>query len=145
MVGLMGQQINWVLDCDIRGFFDAIVHEWLMTFTEHSVGDCRVLRLIRKWLGAGVSEEGEWSKTVVGTPQGSVISPFLANVYLRCVLDLWVTHWRKHHAQGDVIVVRYADDFVMGFQPRLEAERCLPELRERPGRSAWNSTQRRPG
>jgi RNA-directed DNA polymerase len=130
-VGLMGRRINWVLDCDIRGFFDAIVHEWLMKFIEHRVGDRRVLRLIRKWLRAGVSEDGQWSKTVVGTPQGSVISPFLANVYLHYVLDLWVAHWRKHHAQGDVIVVRYADDFVMGFQNWLEAERCLQELRER--------------
>jgi RNA-directed DNA polymerase len=98
------------------------------------LGDRRVLRLIRKWLRAGVSEQGEWSKTVVGTPQGSVISPFLANVYLHYVLDLWVTHWRKHHARGDVIVVRYADDFVMGFQYRWEAERCLQELRERLGK-----------
>ncbi|HVI69973.1 MAG TPA: reverse transcriptase domain-containing protein, partial [Pyrinomonadaceae bacterium] len=127
-VGVMGRRINWVLDCDIRGFFDAIDHEWLMKFIEHRVGDRRVLRLIRKWLRAGVSEEGQWSKTVVGTAQGSVISPFLANVYLHYVLDLWVTHWRKHRAQGDVIVVRYADDFVMGFQHRWEAERCLQEL-----------------
>ena len=133
-VGLMERRINWVLDCDIRGFFDAIVHEWLMKFIEHRVGDRRVLRLIRKWLRAGVSEEGEWSKTVVGTPQGSVISPLLANVYLHYVLDLWVRHWRKHQAQGDVIVVRYADDFVMGFQHRLDAERCLQELRERLGK-----------
>jgi RNA-directed DNA polymerase len=133
-VGLMGRRINWVLDCDIRGFFDAIEHEWLMKFIEHRVGDDRVLRLIRKWLRAGVSEEGEWSKTVVGTPQGSVISPFLANVYLHYVLDLWVTHWRKHQARGDVIAVRYADDFVMGFQHRWEAERCLQELRERVGK-----------
>src|SRR5438093_825015 len=133
-VGLMGRRINWVLDCDIRGFFDAIDHEWLIKFIEHRVGDRRVLRLIRKWLRAGVSEEGKWSKTVVGTPQGSVISPFLANVYLHYVLDLWVTHWRKHHARGDVIVVRYADDFVIGFQHRLEAERCLQELKERLGK-----------
>src|ERR671918_1657991 len=133
-VGLMERRINWVLDCDIRGFFDAINHEWLMKFIGHRVGDRRVLRLIRKWLRAGVSEEGQWSKTVVGTPQGSVISPFLANVYLHYVLDLWVTHWRKHHAQGDVIVVRYADDFVMGFQHRLEAERCLQELKQRLGK-----------
>jgi group II intron reverse transcriptase/maturase len=87
-VGLMGRRINWVLDCDIRGFFDAIVHEWLMKFIEHRVGDRRVLRLIRKWLRAGVSEEGKWSKTVVGTPQGSVISPFLANVYLHLRVGL---------------------------------------------------------
>jgi RNA-directed DNA polymerase len=133
-VGVMGRRINWVLDCDIRGFFEAIDHEWLMKFIEHRVGDRRVLRLIGKWLRAGVSEEGKWSKTVVGTPQGSVISPFLANVYLHYALDLWVTHWRKHHAQGEVIVVRYADDFVLGFQHRLEAERCLQELRARLGK-----------
>ncbi len=133
-VGVVKRRINWVLDCDIRGFFDAIDHEWLMKFIEHRVGDRRVLRLIRKWLRAGVSDEGQWSKTVVGTPQGSVISPFLANVYLHYVLDLWVTHWRKHCAQGDVIVVRYADDFVMGLQDRLEAERCLQELKERLGK-----------
>jgi hypothetical protein len=105
-----------------------------MKFIEHRVGDRRVLRLIRKWLRAGVFEEGKWTKTGVGTAQGSVISPFLANVYLHYVLDLWVRHWRKHRAQGDVIVVRYADDFVMGFQHRLEAERCLQELRERLGK-----------
>lgn len=133
-VGLMKKRINWVLDCDIRGFFDAIVHEWMMKFIEHRVGDRRVLRLIQKWLRAGVSEEGEWSKTVVGTPQGAVISPFLANVYLHYVLDLWVAHWRKQSAQGDVIIVRYADDFVMGFQHRWEAERCLQELKERVGK-----------
>ena len=133
-VGVMGRRINWVLDCDIRGFFDAIDHGWLMKFIEHRVGDRRVLRLMGKWLRAGVSEEGKWSKTVVGTPQGSVISPLLANVYLHYVLDLWVTHWRKHHAQGDVIAVRYADDFVLGFQHRLEAERCLQELKERVGK-----------
>ena len=100
-VGLMKRRINWVLDCDIRGFFDAIDHEWLMKFIEHRVGDRRVLRLIRRWLRAGVSEEGRWSNSVVGTPQGSVISPFLANVYLHYVLDLWAAHWRKHCAQGD--------------------------------------------
>ena len=133
-VGRTKRRINWVLDCDIRGFFDAIDHEWLMKFIEHRVGDRRVLRLIRKWLRAGVFEEGKWTKTGVGTAQGSVISPFLANVYLHYVLDLWVRHWRKHRAQGDVIVVRYADDFVMGFQHRLEAERCLQELRERLGK-----------
>ncbi len=133
-VGVMGRRINWVLDCDIRGFFDAIDHGSLMKFIEHRVGDRRVLRLMGKWLRAGVSEEGKWSRTVVGTPQGSVISPLLANVYLHYVLDLWVTHWRKHHAQGDVIAVRYADDFVLGFQHRLEAERCLQELKERVGK-----------
>jgi group II intron reverse transcriptase/maturase len=120
-----------VLDADIRGFFDAIDHEWLLKFLEHRIADRRILRLIRKWLRAGVSEDGEWSRTTVGTPQGSVISPILANVFLHYVLDLWVNQWRKRHARGEVIVVRYADDFVIGFQHRDDAERCLRELRER--------------
>ncbi|MEX2578391.1 MAG: reverse transcriptase domain-containing protein [Verrucomicrobiales bacterium] len=111
--------------------FDAIDHEWLIKFLEHRVGDSRILRLIRKWLRAGVSEDGEWSETEVGTPQGAVISPLLSNVYLHYVFDLWIDWWRKHRCRGDVIVVRYADDFVIGFQNRDEAERCLEELRER--------------
>jgi group II intron reverse transcriptase/maturase len=130
-VGLDKRKVNWVLDADIRGFFDAIDHEWLLKFLEHRIADRRILRLIRKWLRAGVSDDGTWSKTTVGTPQGAVISPLLANVYLHYVLDLWAQHWRKHYAQGDVIVVRYADDFVMGFQHRSDAERCLQELRGR--------------
>jgi group II intron reverse transcriptase/maturase len=130
-VGLTERKVNWVLDADIRGFFDAINHDWLMKFIEHRIADRRILRLIRKWLRAGVSEEGRWSQTTVGTPQGAVISPLLANVYLHYVLDLWVQQWRKQHAQGDVIIVRYADDFVMGFQHRSDAERCLQELRGR--------------
>jgi group II intron reverse transcriptase/maturase len=122
-VGLTKRKVNWVLDADIQGFFDAIDHEWLMKFVEHRIADRRVLRLIRKWLRAGVSDDGEWSKSTVGTPQGAVISPLLANVYLHYVLDLWADHWRRHSAGGDVIIVRYADDFVMGFQHRCEAER----------------------
>src|ERR1700693_5123524 len=106
-------------------------HEWTMTFVEHRVADRRVLRLIRTWLRAGVSEEGNWSKTEVGTPQGAVISPLLANVYLHYVFDLWVKRWRKTQAHGDVIVVRFADDFIVGFQHRAAAERFLAELRER--------------
>src|SRR5262245_33100128 len=101
-----------------------------MKFVEHRIADRRILRLIRKWLRAGVSEDGKWSKTTVGTPQGAVISPFLANVFLHYVIDLWLESWRKT-AKGDVIYVRYADDFVMGFQDRSEAERCLRELRKR--------------
>jgi len=130
-VGVTQRKVSWVLDADIRGFFDAIDHEWLLTFLEHRIADRRILRLVRKWLRAGVSEDGEWSRTTVGTPQGSVISPILANVFLHYVLDLWVNQWRKRHARGEVIVVRYADDFVMGFQHRDDAERCLRELRER--------------
>ena len=130
-VGIMQRKVSWVLDADIRGFFDAIDHEWLLTFVEHRIADRRILRLIRKWLRAGVSEDGQWSRTTVGTPQGSVISPILANVFLHYVFDLWVNQWRKRHARGEVIVVRYADDFVIGFQYRDDAERCHRELRKR--------------
>lgn len=130
-VGLTQRKVSWVLDADIRGFFDAINHEWLLRFIEHRIADRRILRLIRKWLRAGVSDDGAWSKTTVGTPQGAVISPLLANVFLHYVLDLWVGQWRKQHARGDVIFVRYADDFVMGFQHRSDAERCLQDLRGR--------------
>jgi hypothetical protein len=117
-VGLMRTRVNWVLDADIRGFFDTLDHGWLMQFVEHRITDRRVLRLIRKWLQAGVSEDGAWSRTEVGTPQGAVISPLMANVYLHYVFDLWVQRWRTQHATGDVIVVRYADDIVMGFEHR---------------------------
>jgi group II intron reverse transcriptase/maturase len=130
-VALRQRKVNCVLDADIRGFFDNIDHAWLTQFIEHRVADRRVLRLIRKWLRAGVSEDGEWSQTTKGTPQGAVISPLLANIFLHYVLDLWVHHWRSTHARGDVIIVRYADDFVMGFQYRDDAERCLRELRKR--------------
>ena len=106
-------------------------HEWTVKFIEHRVGDSRIVRLIQKWLKAGVSEEGQWSETKVGTPQGAVISPLLANIYLHYVFDLWVEVWRQKVAQGDVIVVRYADDLVVGFQSRMEAERFLREFRER--------------
>jgi len=130
-VGIMGKKVNWVLDADIQGFFDTIDHGWLLKFIEHRIADRRMLRLIRKWLRAGVSEDGRWSRTEVGTPQGAVASPLLANVFLHYVLDLWAQQWRTHHAEGDAIIVRYADDFVMGFQYRREAERFLRSLRER--------------
>jgi len=130
-VGIMHKKVSWVLDVDIRSFFDTINHAWLMKFVECRIADPRMLRLICKWLRAGVSEEGEWSKTEVGTPQGSVISPLLSNIYLHYVLDEWVSQWRKSQARGDVIIVRYADDAVMGFQHRHEAERFLVALRER--------------
>lgn len=130
-VGINRRKVSWVLDADIRGFFDAIDHEWMMRMLEHRIADKRVLRLIRKWLRAGVSEDGQWSRTTVGTPQGAVISPLLANIFLHYVLDLWVDQWRKQTAKGDVIIVRYADDFVIGFQYRGEAERFLRELHER--------------
>ena len=130
-VGITQRKVSWVLDADIRGFFDAIDHEWMLKFLEHRIADRRVLRLIRKWLRAGVSEDGKWSRTTVGTPQGSVISPLLANVFLHYVLDLWVNQWRQRHARGKVIVVRYADDFVMGFQYQEDAQRFLEALRKR--------------
>jgi RNA-directed DNA polymerase len=130
-VGITRKQVNWVLDADIRGFFDNLDHEWLLKFMQHRVADPRILRLIQKWLQAGVSEEGNWSETKIGTPQGAVISPLLANIYLHYALDQWVEAWRKKVARGDVVMVRYADDFVMGFQERAEAERFLEELRER--------------
>ncbi len=130
-VGITQRKVNWVLDADISSFFDTVDHEWLMKFVEHRIADPRILRLIRKWLRAGVSEEGQWSKTTVGTPQGAVISPVLANIYLHYVLDLWVVQWRKKQATGEVIIVRYADDFVMGFQRRQEAEQFLQAVRER--------------
>lgn len=130
-MGIRKQKVNWILDADIRGFFDNIDHTWLMKFLEHRIADRRILRLVKKWLRAGVSEDGEWSPTKVGTPQGSVISPLLANVFLHYVLDLWVEAWRKRHAKGEVVIVRYADDFVMGFREESDAERCLTALRER--------------
>jgi RNA-directed DNA polymerase len=130
-VGLHRKRVNWVLDADIRGFFDHVNHEWMLKFLQHRVADLRIVRLIQKWLKAGVSEDGQWSETKVGTPQGAVISPLLANVYLHYVFDLWVETWRKKVAQGDVIVVRYADDLVVGFESRAEAQRFLEEFRER--------------
>jgi group II intron reverse transcriptase/maturase len=130
-VGIMRKKVNWILDADVRGFFDNLSHEWLVRFIEHRIADRRILRLIQKWLKAGVSEEGQWSKTEVGTPQGAVASPLLANIYLHYVFDLWVQHWRKHHGTGDVIVVRYADDIVAGFEDRADAERFLQQWKER--------------
>jgi len=130
-VGIMRKKVNWILDADVRGFFDNLSHEWMVKFIEHRIADRRIVRLIQKWLRAGISEEGKWSKTEVGTPQGAVASPLLANIYLHYVFDLWVQHWRKHHATGDVIVVRYADDIVMGFEERADAERCLQEWKDR--------------
>ena len=130
-VGLKSKKVNWVLDADIRGFFDAIDHGWLMKFLQHRIGDRRVLRLIGKWLDAGVMEDGNWRATERGTPQGANISPLLANVYLHYVFDLWVQQWRKRHARGEMIVVRYADDFVTGFEFEDDAERFLASLKER--------------
>ena len=133
-VGITEKKINWVLEADIRGFFDNIDHGWLMKFVEHRIADPRILRLIRKWLRAGVSENGAWSKTEIGTPQGAVVSPLLANIYLHYVLDLWANQWRKSKTRGDMIIVRFADDFVLGFQYREEAERFLRDVSERMGK-----------
>lgn len=130
-VGIMRKQVNWILDLDIRAFFDRLEHDWMIKFVEHRVGDKRIVRLIQKWLKAGVLEDGRWRATVEGTPQGAVISPLLANLYLHYVLDLWVEQWRRRQAQGEVIIVRYADDAVLGFQYRSDAELFLEQLRER--------------
>jgi RNA-directed DNA polymerase len=130
-VGISRRKVNWIIDADIRGFFDNISHEWLMKFMEHRIVDRRMLRLMKKWLRAGVSEDGEWSPTRVGTPQGAVISPLFANVFLHYVLDLWINDWRKRQARGEVIIVRYADDFVIGFREESDARRCLAALGER--------------
>jgi len=131
-VGIGCTAVNWILDADIAGFFDTVSHEWLIEFVEHRIGDRRVIRLIRKWLKAGVTEEdGQTTPTQIGTPQGAVISPLLANIYLHYVFDLWANQWRTRHAQGNVIIVRYADDIVVGFEHEAEAQRFLAELRER--------------
>jgi len=130
-VGIARKRVNWILDLDIRSFFDKLQHSWLVKFVEHRIGDKRVVRLIQKWLKAGVMEDGEWSETKEGSPQGSVISPILANLYLHYVLDLWVEQWRRKQVRGEVIIVRYADDAVLGFEHREEAERFLEQLRER--------------
>jgi group II intron reverse transcriptase/maturase len=130
-VGITSKKVNYVVDLDIRSFFDKVGHDHLEKFVRHRIGDERLVRLIQKWLKAGVIEDGQWFETKEGTPQGAVISPVLANLYLHYVLDLWVKAWRKKVARGDVIVVRYADDAVLGFQYREEAEKFLEELRER--------------
>jgi RNA-directed DNA polymerase len=130
-VGIKRKKVNWILDADIRGFFDNMDHEWLRQFVEYRIADRRILHLIQKWLKAGVSEEGEWQASTVGTPQGAVISPLLANIYLHYAFDLWAKQWREKQARGDMIIVRYADDIVLGFQYREEAEAFRQALGER--------------
>jgi group II intron reverse transcriptase/maturase len=130
-VGLLTKKVNWVLDLDIRGFFDAIDHGWLVKFIEHRIADRRVVRLIQKWLNAGVLEDGKRTRMQEGTPQGGSASPLLANIYLHYVFDLWVQAWRRKQAKGDIIVVRFADDIVLGFQSEMEAKRFQAELAER--------------
>ena len=128
---VMSQYVNWVLDADIRSFFDSVDHEWLLRMLAHRVADRRILRLIRKWLRAGVLERDEWKETEQGTPQGATVSPLIANVFLHYVLDLWVHQWRKQNARGRVVIVRYCDDFVMGFQFESDARRMLVDLKQR--------------
>jgi len=130
-VGITRKKVNYVLDADVRDYFSRLDHSWLVKFLEHRIADKRVLRLIQRWLKAGVIEAGEWSQTLEGTPQGASVSTLLANVYLHYVFDLWVHQWRSRHARGDVVAVRFADDFVVGFEHRDDAERFWAELRER--------------
>jgi group II intron reverse transcriptase/maturase len=131
---LLKKKVNYVLDADIRGFFDNLDHRWLIKFVEHRVADPRILRLIQKWLKAGVMEEGKWSEVQTGSPQGSVISPLLANIYLHYTFDLWVNVWRRKYAHGEVVVIRYADDTIAGFQYQTDADHFLENLRERLGK-----------
>jgi RNA-directed DNA polymerase len=129
--GIMTKEVSWVLDADIRGYFDAMNHEWLVRFVEHRIADQRVVRHIKKWLNAGVLEDGTRTRSEEGVPQGGSISPLLANIYLHYVFDLWADRWRRKQARGCVVIVRFADDFVVGFQHRADAEQFQRELRER--------------
>jgi RNA-directed DNA polymerase len=128
---IVSQRVNWVLDADIRSFFDSVDHEWLLRMLAHRIADPRILRLIRQWLEAGILESDEWRETDRGTPQGAGISPLLANIFLHYVLDLWVHQWRRRHARGRVSMVRYADDFVMGFESALDARQMVVDLKQR--------------
>ena len=129
--GILTRKVNWVIDADIRDCFTGLDQSWLVRFLEHRIADRRILRLIQKWLRAGVIEDGSWTASDEGTPQGASASPLLANVYLHYVLDLWAEQWRGRHAHGDVVIVRWADDFNVGFEHREDAERFLADLRER--------------
>jgi RNA-directed DNA polymerase len=128
---IMSQRVNWVLDADIRNFFGSVDHEWLLRMLAHRIADPRVLRLIRMWLEAGILESNEWHETERGTPQGAGISPLLANIFLHYVFDLWAHQWRRRHARGRVSVVRYADDFVMGFESAADARKMVSDLKKR--------------
>ena len=129
--GILRKRVNWVLDADFRDYFSTLDHRWLERFVEHRIADKRVLRLIQKWLAAGVIENRKWTAFEEGVPQGASASPLLANVYLHYVLDLWAHQWRTRHAHGDVVIVRFADDFVVGFEHREDAERFWADLRDR--------------
>ena len=130
-VGISSKKVNFILDADVRSFFDEVSQEWLVRFVEHRVGDRRIIRLIRKWLKAGVLEDGVVAVSDKGTGQGSVISPLLANVYLHYCFDLWAERWRRHEATGDMIIVRYADDLVVGFEHEIDARRFWDAMRKR--------------
>jgi group II intron reverse transcriptase/maturase len=129
--GIVGKKVNWVLDADFRDYFSSLDHQWLERFLEHRIADKRVLRLIQKWMAAGVIENGSWTAFEEGVPQGASASPLLANVYLHYVFDLWAHQWRTRHAHGDVVITRFADDFVVGFEHREDAERFWADLRDR--------------
>ena len=129
--GIVGKKVNWVLDADFSDYFSSLDHQWLERFLEHRIADRRVLRLVQKWLAAGVIENGSWTAFEEGVPQGASVSPLLANVYAHYVLDLWAHQWRTRHAHGDMIIVRWADDFVVGFEHREDAERFWADLRDR--------------
>src|ERR1700730_11523623 len=131
VVGIERKKVNYILDADIRSFFDTVSQEWVIKFVEHRIGDRRMIRLIQKWLKAGVLEDGVVTISEMGTGQGAVISPLLANIYLHSVLDLYAERWRRREAAGDMIIVRYADDFIVGFQHESDAKRFLDALRER--------------
>jgi group II intron reverse transcriptase/maturase len=135
-VGIGSRRVNFILDADIRSFFDTVDHDWLIRFVEHRIGDRRIIRLIQKWLKAGILEDGAVNVSDRGTGQGSVISPLLANIYLHYVFDLWANRWRRREATGDMIMVRYADDIVVGFEHEADARRFLDEMRERLGKYA---------
>src|SRR5438876_2699701 len=135
-VGIHSRKVSFILDADIQSFFDTVSQEWLVRFVEHRIGDRRIIRLIRKWLRAGVLEDGIVRASARGTAQGAVISPLLANIYLHYAIDLWVERWRRHEATGDVIIVRYADDFIVGFEHESDARRFLDAMRERLGKFA---------
>jgi len=130
-VGICTTPVNWIVDADIRSFFDSLSQEWLIRFLEHRIGDERIIRLVRKWLKAGVLEDGEWSVSEEGTPQGAVVSPLLANVYLHYLFDLWAERWRRREAKGNIIILRYADDIVVGFQYEADARRFWEAMRLR--------------
>src|SRR3981189_728863 len=135
-VGINSRKVNFILDADIRAFFDTVDHDWLIGFVEYRIGDKRIIRLIQKWLKVGVLEDGVVTASDRGTGQGSVISPLLANIYLHYVFDLWAERWRRRQATGDMIIVRYADDFIVGFEHESDARRFLDEMRERLGEFA---------